>query len=108
MEHHCRGLLRESKDEALIEELRRDVRTARVSPARRAMLDYVIRLTEAPWAVTQDQVARMRAQGYSDQAIAAVNQITGFFAWCNRTVEGLGVPLEPYWPEEVRAKIRRH
>ena len=36
----------------------------------------------------------MRAQGYSDEAISVANFVTGFFAWCNRAVDGLGVSLE--------------
>ena len=36
----------------------------------------------------------MRAAGFSDQAIFEANQIAGFFAWVNRTVDGLGVELE--------------
>ena len=98
------GLLRASKDEDLVKGLRVNVRKVKVSPARRALLDYVIRLTMEPWAVTEKDVRAMRENGYSDQAISAANQITGFFAWCNRTVDGLGVPMEDYWPEDVRAR----
>ena len=68
------------------------------------MLDYVITLTEKPWECTREQIEAMRVQGFSDQAICAVNQITGFFAWCNRTIDGLGVPMEEYWPEDVRVR----
>lgn len=68
------------------------------------MLDYVIVLTETPWAVTEDLVLRMRRHGFSDQAIAVTNLVTCFFAWCNRVVDGLGVPLEDFWPDEVRAR----
>ena len=68
------------------------------------MLDYVIRLTEQPWAVTEDSIQAMREQGLSDQAIAVTNLITCFFAWCNRVIEGLGVPLEDDWPDEIRER----
>ena len=78
-----------------------------MSPARKALLDYVITLTVEPWAVNEDQIRAMRVQGFSDQAICAVNQITGFFAWCNRTIDGLGVPMEEYWPTDVRARGHR-
>lgn len=94
MVHHSRGLLRASGDEDLVQALQGDPRTADVSPARRAMLDYVIRLTTAPWSVTEDLIEAMRKQGFTDQAISVVNLVTCFFAWCNRVVDGLGVPLE--------------
>ena len=66
------------------------------------MLDYCITLTETPWLVKREQIEAMRTQGFSDQAIAVVNHVTAFFAWCNRAVDGLGVPLEPRWEEEDR------
>ena len=46
--------------------------------------------------VEQDVVA-LRDVGFSDKAILEINLIVGFFAWCNRLVDGLGVELEPYW-----------
>ena len=87
-----------------MQSLKHDPRHAQLSPARRAMLDYVIAVTEKPWAVTQDMVTNMRDNGFSDQAIAVVNLVACFFAWCNRVVDGLGVPMEDFWPEDVRAK----
>ena len=70
------------------------------------MLDYVIILTETPWLVKQEHVQAMRTQGFSDEAISVVNLVTCFFAWCNRIVDGLGVPFESSWSEEIRTKQR--
>ncbi len=67
------------------------------------MLDYVIVLTETPWLVTREHVEAMRSQGFSDQAISVVNLVTSFFSWCNRVVDGLGVPFESFWSEEIRS-----
>lgn len=68
------------------------------------MLDYVNVLTETPWAVTEQHVIAMRDNGFSDEAISVTNLVACFFAWCNRVVDGLGAPLEDYWPEEIRAR----
>ena len=84
--------------------IRENVHTAKVTPAQRAMLDYVIKLTVEPWAVTEELITAMREKGYSDQAIAVANHISGFFAWCTRVIDGLGVPMEDYWPEDIRAR----
>ncbi len=70
------------------------------------MLDYVVCLTKTPWAVTREHVTAMRETGFSDQAIAVTNLVASFFAWCNRVVDGLGVPLEDDWPAEVRARAQ--
>ena len=91
----------------MIEGLRTDPRGVEVTPVRRAMLDYVICLTETPWAVDESMIVRMREAGLSDEAISVANLVTCFFAWCNRVVDGLGAPLEDYWPEEVRADEAR-
>ena len=68
-------------------------------PAEREMLDYVALLTRAPGTVQAADIARLRAAGFADKAILEINQIAGFFAWCNRTVSGLGVELEDFWEQ---------
>ena len=64
------------------------------------MLDYVARLTLKPSEIVKEDVTRLREVGFGDKAILEINQITGFFAWCNRTVDGLGVELEDFWEIE--------
>lgn len=61
------------------------------------MLDYVAKLTLTPANVEKVDVIRLREVGFGDKAILEINQITGFFAWCNRTIDGLGVELEDFW-----------
>ena len=34
-----------------------------------------------------------------------INQITKFFAWCNRTIDGLGVELEAFWAIEGATNV---
>jgi uncharacterized peroxidase-related enzyme len=77
--------------------LKRDYREAELSEADRAMLDYVAKLTRAPATVEKTDVIRLRETGFGDKAILEINQIAGFFAWCNRTIDGLGVELEDFW-----------
>jgi len=61
------------------------------------MLDYVRILTIRPASVTEEDIFRLRDNGFGDKAILEINQIAGFFAWCNRTIDGLGVELEDFW-----------
>lgn len=63
------------------------------------MLDYVAKLTLTPARVEESDVIRLREAGFGDKAILEINQITGFFAWCNRTIDGLGVELEDFWEQ---------
>ena len=61
------------------------------------MLDYVRILTIRPASITEDYIIRLRDNGFGDKAILEINQIAGFFSWCNRTIDGLGVELEDFW-----------
>lgn len=79
--------------------MKRDYRQAALSLADRAMLDYVAQVTRAPAHTQESDVLRLREAGFGDKAILEINQITGFFAWCNRTVDGLGVELEDFWEQ---------
>ena len=69
------------------------------------MLDYVAKLTSAPETTTEADIVALRAAGFDDEAILEINQITGFFAWCNRTVDGLGVELEAFWDDPDQTNI---
>ncbi len=85
--------------------MQQDYRLAPMSPADRAMLDYVALLTRTPAAVAEEDIVQLRTAGFQDKAILEINQITGFFAWCNRTVDGLGVELEDFWETPGQSNI---
>jgi hypothetical protein len=46
-------------------------------------------------------VAALRAAGLDDRAIVDANQVVSYFNYVNRIADGLGVELEPDWPEEI-------
>ena len=88
------------KDRDWVEAFKEDYRRAPLSEPDRAMLDYVAKVTLAPATVEEADILRLREVGFGDKAILEINQIAGFFAWCNRTVDGLGVELEDFWEIE--------
>ena len=51
---------------------------------------YRFRLRRDPAAVSEDEILRLRAAGLQDGEILEVNQVTAYFAYANRTVQGLG------------------
>lgn len=67
------------------------------------MCRYALKLTKEVDAMVEDDVQALRNVGLDDRAIVDVNQVASYFNYVNRVVEGLGVRLEEYWPEEVRA-----
>ena len=83
-----------------MEHLKRDYRKAPISSADLAMLDYAVKLTKTPWGMAQEDVDKLREEGFGDAAILDINQITGYYNFVNRLADGLGVELESYWREK--------
>lgn len=98
VDHHATGLQRALGDsrraEALLAAFRRDAPEEVLEGAELAAIRYAARLTLAPDAVRQDDIAALRAAGLSDGEILEVNQVTAYFAYANRVVLGLGVTTE--------------
>jgi alkylhydroperoxidase family enzyme len=64
------------------------------------MLDYAIKLSRTPSAVTSDDVERLRGAGFEDAAILDICQVTFYYNYVNRLADGLGVELESSWRNE--------
>ncbi|MFQ5590952.1 MAG: peroxidase [Phycisphaerae bacterium] len=60
----------------------------------RALCDHAVKLTQAPFSITQADIARLRSLGLSDRAISDATQVVSFFNYINRVGDGLGVDLE--------------
>ena len=80
-----------------MKQLKKDFRVAELSPADRAMCEYVEKLTLKPWEMIEADVVALREAGFSDSAILDINQVTGYYAYVNRLADGLGVELEEFW-----------
>jgi uncharacterized peroxidase-related enzyme len=86
-----------TRDDELLAQLKEDYTQASLAPADRAMLDYAAKLTLTPVTVTRSDVQALRRAGFDDQAILDIAQITAYFAFVNRTADGLGVSVEEDW-----------
>lgn len=84
----------EREQEDLVSALSSDYQQAALSSGDRVMLDYVVKLTEAPVSVGQADVERLRASGFDDRAIHDICATTAYFAFVNRIADGLGVEME--------------
>lgn len=94
MESHAEFLRRVTLDESLSEAIKKDYRTADLSPADRAMLDYVATVTLRPTSVQREDIETLRAHGFDDTAILQINLIASWFNYINRVADGLGVGRE--------------
>jgi uncharacterized peroxidase-related enzyme len=69
---------------------------ADLSPAERALLDYVAKVTEAAYRTTAEDVQKLRDHGWTEPQIAEAVYITAMFAFFNRVADAFGVPSQRY------------
>jgi uncharacterized peroxidase-related enzyme len=90
---HTEFLHRATGDEPLADAVRRDFRTAPISVADRAMLEYAEQLTLDATRVTDEDHAKLRAAGFDDRAILQITLIAAWFNYINRVADALGVGM---------------
>jgi uncharacterized peroxidase-related enzyme len=78
--------------------IKSDYTQADLTPADRAMLDFVAKLTLTPGKMAEQDLEPLRDQGFDDSAIHDIVQVTALFAYYNRLADGLGIDLEPEMP----------
>ena len=96
MESHGKDLRAEVGSEELAKAIQADYRTAELRPEDRALLDYAVKLTQAPSSVTREDVDALREHGFSDEDIVDAVHCISYFNFINRVLDGLGVDPEPF------------
>ena len=81
-------------DEALVEAIQRDFRTAPLSVQDRTMLEYVEKITRDATQVGREDHDRLRAAGFDDRGIVQITLIASWFNYINRVADALGVGRE--------------
>ena len=76
--------------------LKSDLDSAGLSPAERALLDYVKKVNDAAYKTTPEDVQGLRSHGWSNDQIAEAVYITAMFAFFNRVADAFGVPSMDY------------
>lgn len=56
-----------------------------------AALEYARELTQYPEEIKEETIQNLRDLGWDDGEILEINQVVSYFAYANRTVQGLGV-----------------
>lgn len=75
---------------------RGDVAGAPLSPADRALMQFVELITRHAWRNTPEDVERVRAAGWTDEQIAEAVYITAMFAFFNRVADAFGLAEPGY------------
>lgn len=83
-----------TKNDELLTALERDPAQAPLEPRQQVLVDYAIKLTRTPQAMTEADIMALRETGLSDAAIHDAAAIIGYFNFVNRLASGLNVELE--------------
>jgi alkylhydroperoxidase family enzyme len=78
-------------DEAFVEALKADYRTAPISDQDRVMLEYFEQITRDATRISPEFHDRLRAVGFDDQGILQITLIASWFNYINRVADALGV-----------------
>ncbi len=70
---------------------RGDLAAAPVTPAERALLEFVALVTRHAYRASDADTERLRAAGWSDPQIAEAVYITALFAFFNRVADAFGL-----------------
>lgn len=68
---------------------------AEMPPRQRAIVDYSVKLAATPSAATQEDIARLRAEGLDDAEILDITLSVAMFANANRLMQTLGEAVRP-------------
>jgi len=75
----------------MVDALSRDHRTAPISDAEHVMLEWVEQFTRDSTRLGPDDLEKLRAAGFTDQAILQIAIIAVLFNYANRIADALGV-----------------
>jgi alkylhydroperoxidase family enzyme len=78
-------------DEAFVEALKADYRSAPMEEQDRVMLEYVEQVTRDATQISPAFHDRLRAVGFDDKAILQITLIASWFNYINRVADALGV-----------------
>ena len=81
-------------DDAFVEALARDFRSAPISGQDRVMLEYVEQITRDATRITPEHHDRLREVGFDDRGILQITLIASWFNYINRVADALGVGRE--------------
>jgi uncharacterized peroxidase-related enzyme len=78
-----------AKDEVLADTIAANYRAADLTPRQRAMLDFAVKITNASDTCGDEDIAGLRAHGFSDEDIMDIVQTAAFFNYSNRVASAL-------------------
>ncbi|MCW8087169.1 CMD domain-containing protein [Sabulicella glaciei] len=90
---HAQRWVQLKGDPEVMERILREGVSTDMPPRLRAIVDFAVRLSAAPAAATQEDIAALREQGLADAEILDIAAAVAMFAWANRLMQTLGEPV---------------
>lgn len=90
---HTSRFIALSKRPDVVEAIFADGRDAALEPRMKLILDFAVRLSSSPVALTIEDVEVLRAAGLSKLEIYDLIQSVALFGWANRLMHSLGDPV---------------
>ena len=95
VEHHFAGLNRLLNDDEKATQIRSAIDTNKIEEAplencQKTAMEYARKLTHNPGSIREENIEKLRADGFTDGEILEINQVCAYFSYANRTVLGLG------------------
>lgn len=92
---HAQRFAQLTKDSEVIQRLLDQGVETDLPERERAIVDYAVKLTNAPNDMTAADLAPLRKIGLSDLEILDITNASAMFAWANRLMQTLGEPAKP-------------
>ena len=81
-------------EDSLKAQLVADYKTADISDQDKQILDYAEKITKNPAAISKEDILALQNNGFSNEAIHDIAQVTSYFNYVNRMADALGIELE--------------
>jgi uncharacterized peroxidase-related enzyme len=92
---HAKRFTELTKAPEVMQRIQQDGVAATLEPRQKAIVDYAVKLTRDPAAITPADAAPLRAQGLSHLDILDLTHAVAMFAWANRLMQTLGEATIP-------------
>ena len=99
---HGAAVRQYSGNPMLGEHLVMNYRGARLNKRQRAMLDFAVKLTSAPWTIEEGDRERLRRADFSDRDIFDISAVAGFFNMSNRVASATDMRPNAIYHSQAR------
>lgn len=90
---HIQRYIQLTKQPEIMQRLVNEGVETELPPRERAIVDFAVKLTRNPSALTAADLAPLRQLGLNAQEILDLTQVIAMFAWANRLMQTLGEPV---------------